>query len=73
MSLIVDIIFISSVSIGILKVIDSILDLIIEDQQYNSLIKLGKKLVIKIFNKKRITITSSDLKYEDLELADVKI
>ena len=73
MSLIVDIIFISSVSIGILKVIDSILDLIIEDQQYNSLIKLGKKLVIKIFNKKRITITSADLKYEDLELADVKI
>jgi len=73
MSLIVDIIFISSVSIGILKIIDSILDLFIEDQQYNSLIKLGKKLVIKIFNKKRITITSSDLKYEDLELADVKI
>ena len=73
MSLIVDIIFISSVSIGILKVIDSILDLIIEDQQYNSLIKLGKKLVIKIFKKKRITITSADLKYEDLELADVKI
>jgi len=73
MSLIVDIIFISSVSIGILKIIDSILDLFIEDQQYNSLIKLGKKLVIKIFNKKRITITSADLKYEDLELADVKI
>jgi len=73
MSLIVDIIFIGSVSIGILKIIDSVLDIFVEDQRYNSLIKLGKKLIIKIFNKKRITITSADLKYEDLELADVKI
>ena len=73
MSLILDIIFIGSVSIGILKIIDSVLDIFVEDQRYNSLIKLGKKLIIKIFNKKRITITSADLKYEDLELADVKI
>ena len=73
MSFIVDIIFIGSVSIGILKIIDSVLDIFVEDQRYNSLIKLGKKLIIKIFNKKRITITSADLKYEDLELADVKI
>ena len=73
MSLIVDIIFIGSVSIGILKIIDSVLDIFVEDQRYNSLIKLGKKLIIKIFNKKRITITSADLKYADLELADVKI